>query len=276
MNDLYKDIMEVVNFELDLDEQKKAHKYCKNLRMMAGILTTLIVLLGVFAIYCIHADVRWGFYAFLVFAVLCIVISKTYKRKYAQRVVRLINDCSVNKGLAAHVAMASYVRKGEKGDTILSCIGSVLFYLGKMEECKKIADLLDKYCDTVIGNAYAISLRSMVALYEKDRETLGKCLNEFATIASQSSAQYITMAYDVIKRYPMILEAEENGDYANALELLKLDEKKEPVIKKVSANYRLYKVAKAAGMEAEASEHRSYVLQNGGDTFYKKELETAN
>ena len=68
MNELYRDIMEVVGFELDSEEQQKAHKYCKSLRVMAGVLTILIVLFGVFAIYCIHAGIRWGFYAFLIFA----------------------------------------------------------------------------------------------------------------------------------------------------------------------------------------------------------------
>ena len=29
-------------------------------------------------------------------------------------------------------------------------------------------------------------------------------------------------------------------------------------------------------MEAEAAKHRAYVIEKGGDTFYKKELENVN
>jgi len=38
----------------------------------------------------------------------------------------------------------------------------------------------------------------------------------------------------------------------------------------------LHKIAVAAGMEEEAAKHREYVVENGGDTFYKSELEAFN
>ena len=73
-------------------------------------------------------------------------------------------------------------------------------------------------------------------------------------------------------KYPLIMDAEEKGDYTKATELLQIDEKASELVK-VNINYRLYKVAKVAGLEEEAAKHRAYVLEKGGDTFYKKELE---
>lgn len=113
-------------------------------------------------------------------------------------------------------------------------------------------------------------------MYEKDKETIESCIAEFETLVSQSIEQYVRDAHRMIARYPDILDAEENGDYLKMTELLKTEDAKEFTLKKLTTNYRLYKVAVVAGMEKEALEHRAYVLKNSGDTFYKKELESVN
>ena len=68
------------------------------------------------------------------------------------------------------------------------------------------------------------------------------------------------------------MEIEENGDYAKALEVFEQNEN-DPLLQKVNLNYHLCKIAKKAGLDAEAAKHRAFVLKHGGDTFYKKELE---
>ena len=84
--------------------------------------------------------------------------------------------------------------------------------------------------------------------------------------------KYIINTYNVISKYPTIIEVEEKGDYTKALELFTENEK-DTVLQKVNRNYRLYKIAKSAGLEEEASKHKGFVLENGGDTIYKRELE---
>lgn len=276
MNELSKEVGEILNFELEQAEEARTHKYCKRLRVIGVVLALLVVVAGIFGIYCVYADIHWGFYAFLVFALLSVVLFKVYQAKNIMRLTRLTNDdCCVIKPLTAYVVMLQYSRRAKNYDTVLQCIGSMLFYMGKFEECKAVAGLLEKYSDTSIGKSYRYSLLAMVALLVKDKETIVKCIEGMETLVSQTPEQYVREACRIISKYPEILEAEENGDYAKMTELLETDNAKTFTLKKVSANYRLYKAAVAAGMEAEASEHRSYVLQNGGDTFYKKELEAA-
>lgn len=277
MNELSKEVREIINFELDQAEEARTHKYCKKLRVIGVVLAVLVVVAGIFGIYCIYADIHWGFYAFLVFALLSVVLFKVYQTKNIMRLTRLTNDdCCVIKPLTAYVVMLQYSRRAKNCDTVLQCIGSMLFYIGKFEECKAVAGLLEKYSDTNIAKSYRYSLLAMVALLEKDKDTIKKCIEEMETLVSQSPELYIREAYRVISKYPAMLNAEENGDYAQMTELLKLDDAKSFTLKKVSANYRLYKVATVAGLEEEAAKHREYVIENGGDTFYKKELETAN
>jgi len=274
MKELCKEVREIIDFELDKAEEERTHKYCKNLRITGVVLTVLIAAAGIFGIYCVYADIHWGFYAFLAFAFLSVVFFKTYQVKNISRLTRLTNDdCIVSKALTAYVVMLQYSRRAKNCDTVLQCIGSMLFYMGRFEECKAVAGLLERYSDTNIGKSYRYSLLAMVALLEKDSDTILKCIEEIETLVSLSPELYVREAYRVISKYPEILKAEESGDYIKMAELLESDDAKTFTLKKVSANYRLYKVAAVAGMEAEASEHRAFVIQNGGDTFYKKELE---
>ena len=277
MNELSKEVREIINFELEQTEEARAHKYCKKLRVIGVVLAVLVVVAGIFGIYCVYADIHWGFYAFLVFALISVALFKVYQTKNIMRLTQLTNDdCCVIKPLTAYVVMLQYSRRAKNYDTVLQCIGSMLFYMGKFEECKAVAGLLEKYSDTSIAKSYRYSLLAMVALIEKDRDVINKCIEEMETLVSQSPEMYIREAYRVISKYPAMLDAEENGDYAKMSELLELDDAKTFTLKKVSANYRLYKVATVAGLEEEAAKHRGYVIENGGDTFYKKELEVAN
>lgn len=277
MSKLYKDLTDIIDFEPDKDEEMRTEKYCKNLRRNGDIIVSAVIILGVAAIFCIYAEISWGFYGYIIFAIVSLVLFKRYQRKYNTRVNSLVNDeCNINKALTAYMVMARYyVRKTKKSGILLSCIASTLFYQGKFAEAKKVLDLIRKYCDTPEGNAYRVSLYAMVASREKDKKAVEHYVKELEALMSQANSPYMTTSYSIISRYPLILEAEEKGDYAKALELLATNEK-DSLLKKVNVNYRLYKVAMAAGMEEEASKHRAFVLENGGDTFYKRELEGVN
>ncbi len=276
MGRLYKDLTNIIDYEPDKDEQIKTEKYCKNLRIIADILISAVILLGVAAIFCIYADIKWGFYGYLIFDIVSVLLFKRYQKKYGTRLNTLVNECNINKALTAYMVMAQYYKgKTRKSGPLLSCIASVLFYLGKYEEGKKVLNLIPKYCNTPEGNAYRIALSAMVVARDKDKEAVAQCIKELETLMAQRKTSYMTVSYDIISRYPMIMEAEEKGDYAKAVELLPLDEK-DSRLKRVNVNYRLYKVAMIAGMDAEAAKHREYVLENGGDTVYKRELEVSN
>lgn len=264
----------MIDFKPDKDEEMRAEKYCKNLYRIADIIISAVILLGIAAIFCIYAEIQWGFYGYIAFAIVSLILFKCYQKKYGARVNRMINDeCNINKALTAYMVMARYyTRKTRKSGVLLLNIVGTLCYLGRIEEAKKVLDLIRKYCDTPEGNAYRVSMSAMIASSEKDKEAVAFYVKELETLMSQANSPYMTTSYSVISKYPLIMEAEEKGDYTAATELLQIDEKAS-VLKKVNINYRLYKVAKVAGLEEEAEKHRAYVLEKGGDTFYKKELE---
>ena len=236
---LYKDLAEIIDYEIDQDEEAVCEKHIKNVKMASDIIISAVILLGIAAIFCIYAEIPWGFYGYFAFAIISLILFKRYQK---------------NSG------------------ALLSCIGGALFYLGNFEAAKKVLDLIRKYYDTPEGNAYKVSLYAMIAAYEKDKEEVAYCIKELETLMTQANSPYMTTSYNIISKYPLIMDAEEKGDYTKATELLQIDEKASELVK-VNINYRLYKVAKVAGLEEEAAKHRAYVLEKGGDTFYKKELE---
>ena len=277
MSKLYKDLSDIIDFKPDKDEEALCEHNMKKVKVASDIIISAVILLGIVAIFCIYAKIQWGIYGFIVFSVVSLIFFQCYQRKYGVRVNSLLNDkCDVNKAFTAYMVMARYyVRKTPKVGALLSCIAGTLFYLGNFEEAKKVLDLICKYCDTPEGNAYRVSLYAMIKAQEKDKEAVAFYVKELETLMSQANSPYMTTSYNTISKYHLIMEAGETGDYAKATELLQTDEKAS-VLKRVNINYRLYKVAKVAGMEAEAAKHRAYVIEKGGDTFYKKELENVN
>lgn len=275
MSKLYKELAKIIDFEPDKDEEVRAERYCKSLRVIANILISAVIILGIATIFCIYAEISWAFYGYLIFAILSLILFKCYQRKYGARVNHLANDeCNINKALTAYMVMARYYkRKTKRAGVLLLNISGVLCYLGKIEEAKKVLDLIRKYCDTPEGNAYRVSMYAMIASRDKDKEAVVQYVNELEEIISKAGSPYMITSYNIISKYPLIMEAEEKGDYIKALELLKINEEKDSILKKVNVNYRLYKVAMVAGMEEEAAKHRAFVVENGGDTIYKKEFE---
>ncbi|MBQ7766331.1 MAG: hypothetical protein IJ397_05775 [Lachnospiraceae bacterium] len=276
MSKLYEKLSSIIEYEPDKEEEIKTDKLCNNLRVTANVLRVVINLLGIATICCIFADIIWVFWVFMIFTVTSLVLFARYRKKSVFQITNLLNECEINKALTAYMVLAKY-DKGEikKAASLLTNVAFMLFYLGKRQEAKDVAAVIGKYCDTPDGNGGRISVLAMIAGYEKDLETVKNCISEMEALRAGKKTPYTTMAYEIISQYPLIIDAEERGDYAKALELLPIKEEYS-TLKQVNINYRLHKIAAAAGMEEEATKHREYVVENGGDTFYKSELEDFN
>ncbi len=269
MSKLYEDLTNIIDFELDKDEELYWDKDHKKM----GIIFWVDIVMTAFVVFLIWTKASLGINLAVVFAVLNYIFIRNYQKKRFVPIKKHMNECSMGKVLTGYMYLPKYYKYNTKNSgVLLSNISNALFYLGKTEEAKKVVDLVDKYCDTPEGDGYRASVYTMIAMREKDKEKVKYYVNELEKLLPKTNAPYLTTAYKVVSQYPLLMEAEENGDYAKAKELL---EKKddELMYQKVGINYRLHKVAKAAGMEEEAEKHRAFVLANGGDTYFKKELQ---
>ena len=272
MPKLYDDLINIIDFVPDKDEELKTEKYFKTLEAIGNFYTNFIPLMVLFVLFLYWFGGVGGCLLYVVFLIVCITIYKRYKSSNKARMERIMAGCDLNKMLTEFIVMARFVRGTKGAESLLPSISYVLYYMGKFDEAKKVINLVCKHCNTLVGNAHRLFLYTIIARREMDKESEEQYIRELEKLMTQVNTPVLIKAYENICKYPLIMEAEENGDYSKALELME-EYENENLLAKVSRNYGLYKIAKNAGLEAETSKHRAFVLEHGGDTFYKRELE---
>lgn len=275
MSKLYEDLINIIEYEPDKDVELQVQKWCKTLQRISDINNVLPSMLLLYILFLYWFGGLKGSILYIALLVVCLVLYKSYNKRQKAKINNMMSGCCFNKQLTGNMVIARYARGVRDAKKLLPAIGNSLFYLGKFEEGKRVMDLVKKYCDTPEGNAPRAIYYAMVARTELDKETVKHYIKELEMLMQEVKAPYIAKSYEVVSKYPLTLAAEEKGDYNKALELIKANEN-DPIISRVSVNYRLYKIAKAAGLEAEATKHSTFVLEHGGDTFYRRELEGVN
>lgn len=273
MSKVYQDILSLIDVEIDEEEKARINKYIKKFQMWRVIMyISAFVACGV-AIYGISRGVIWGFLTFVV-PFFIMSKNKALRKSEADRVRFIINEkCDAGKALSAYVCLTGKGKQKGGWEALLYNICATLNYAGRTEDCEKIMTLFDKYCNNKVGMAYKKLLQISNAYQAQDAEKLNKYVEEMnALIADKKVMMVMQVASQRAYKYPALLEAEQKGDYEAVHEMLDPNDEIDPRLKLVTDYYRLYKVAKVAGMEEVAAEHRAFVLENGGDTYYKKEL----
>ena len=277
MGKLYDDVMSVIDFQLDKDTKNAEERFLiKGRKVLYYLFFANIIVLS-FAIFCIIDEFPLGFLIFPIFSLVSVAFLKHRGIKKQKQInVLMYDECNFTKLLTIYLVRIRYHGASQKARHVLLWnTSSSLFYLGRFEEGKRVIDLVKKYCDTPKGKAARLFYYAMVARIGMDKEKVNDCIKELDAVMPNIKTPYIIKTYDTISKYPIGIEAEEKGDYHKAKELIKQDEKQGTLLK-LSANYRLYKVAIAAGMNDKAKEHRAFIIKNGGDTFFKKELINEN
>lgn len=277
MTEIYKELIATIKVDIGEAEKKFVDRYCACLKLWVVVLSAIVSVTTIWAIYGIFQEHPLRFLGYPLFLILFIVCMR-YKAKQLMKIRDSINEeCNPEKGLSYYMSLASKVKKQKKNlwENSLYCIGLSLFYAGRFEDCKKILPFFDKYCKGPKGGLRYTLLCMILAYQQKDVNALtahAKALEELLKTHKEISMQ---IPCEKALKYPALLDLKERGEYEAVHGLLSSysTAQKVPVMTKVINNYCLYHTAKAAGMEKEAAEHKAFVLEYGGTTFYKKELE---
>lgn len=273
MTELYKEAEAIVMFEKDCEEELRTEKFLRFMKATRWIYLAIIILTVLFMIWWTFSQQHLMFVLYFAFVILCIVGIYLYKRKFMKNMFYLqFTACNMKKALTVYLVMLRNSKEIERSDAGLYGIGSVLLCMGEFEKATEIAKLIERYCNTAAAKEYALTIRTTAAFYKKDTEAMQSGIEQLAQMASQNATPFVGRTYSAAASYPQILKLEENSDYAGALELLSKEEYNRETLSKVSSNYRLYRIAKAVGMEQEAARHKEFVLANGGDSFYRKSI----
>lgn len=272
MSKLYYELVNIIDFVPDKEEEQVAEKFLKTSNSIYNYRNSFPVLIFLFVLflYCFGGYI--GCILFVVVLIVFLFLYRCHHKKYQTRMSSLVNKCIFNKALTHFMVFARYVRKPKEVEAILPAIGNTLCNLGRFEEAERVAELMKKYCDTPVVNMHRISLCAAIARYKMDKNGVEQYTRELEMLIPKVNTPYITKLHEAILKYPMYMEVEESCDYARAEELLK-EEPNDSLLKKVSRSYRLCKIAMSAGLDEKAEKHGAFVLENGGDTFYRRELE---
>lgn len=274
MTELYKEAEAIVMFEKDCEEELRTEKFLRFMKATRWIYLAIIILTVLFMIWWTFSQQHLMFVLYFAFVILCIVGIYLYKRKFMKNMFYLqFTACNMKKALTVYLVILRNSKEIEKSDAGLYGIGSVLLCMGEFDKAIEIANLIERYTNTATSKVYALIIRTSAAFYKKETETLESCIEQLGQMAAQNATPFIRPTYNMASEYPEILKFQENLDYAGALELLSKEEYNRETLSKVSSNYRLYRIAKDVGMEQEAARHKEFVLANGGDSFYCKNIE---
>lgn len=275
MSKLYNDLLNIIDFVPDKEEEKATEKYFRRLQDIFNFQNSFPIFILVFVLFLYCFGGYMGCILFVALIVVFVLIYKRHQKRFMTRMDSSVKKCIFSKSLTQFMVMSRYTRRPKEAQAVLPAIGNTLLYLGRFEEARRVAQLMKKYCDTPIGNMHRISLCAAIARYKMDKSGVEECTRELEKLIPQVNTPYITKLYEGILKYPLYMEVEESCDYARAVELLK-EEPNDPLLQKVSRSYRLCKIAMSAGLDDEAAKHRAFVLENGGDTFYRRELEVSS
>ena len=196
------------------------------------------------------------------------------KKKITQELVRyLSNECRPDIGVARYLGAVSRLMKSEiLWSNVQYNFGCALYRLGKIDQSAKCLALMQESCNTATEILLAEHLKSLIALYYKDYDTVITCANDVAVLYPKlKNTENIRKIYNDIQRSASYAQCCKTGDFRQIYSVLQAPNA-QPV-DEVSRFYYLYCAAKELEDIENAKKYREYVRQNAGTTWYGRAVE---
>lgn len=218
----------------------------------------------------IFVPILWAF-----FIITCIY-SKRRKKFINELTCKVQKECSPDEGLTRYCYYLQKIRKKKINlSGIYFYVGMALVRSGQNNAAGKIIKLIDLNCKDKNSIFFRECIRSLVAEYYMDAESLHDC----ATTVQKLKIR-IKKGSMVEKEYNRLLLNDnfafefENGKYEELRKELTARFNEEKILlDKVSIAYKIYLLAKKTEDTDKAEECRRYILENGGTTWYRKAVE---
>lgn len=273
----YKDLINAVDIEILEEDKLHAKKKVRVLLTFAisGTVVAAAAITCAMAMLFMESMRVWtrSLAAVLIFL---LIVDYTYAIKDAIKTMKILNqDCNPQKMLSRYVAQLAYLRKSSAWGRAFHQICAALSYERRYDDMKKILLLFPKYCtddDSCFQYEY---LWAKITYYEKNEEAMQMHCNYLREyVRTRGLKKKFRVIYEDAMQCPVLSQIEKEKDYARGYEIFcAWNEKSRSMLQKVMANYKMYQMAKGMGDEVKAEEHRRFVLEHGGTTSMKRELE---
>ncbi len=263
----------------DKAEEEDTRRYIKTLRIWE-LAVLLVLAVSIFTLIKPEFVIPKGD---IILPVLVAVVIIGYifflqkRRKYISTI--LLQDCNVEKMLGVQrISILKFRNKRERARNFYTMIKTLIMG-GYTDLAQKFIDKMAEYAEPHLSRIYGAILKMEVYLKLEDFRAMGREMTEMKRINKEER-----ITPDILQIYrsgAVIYELASKWDMEEYEALLKMLEKVATApevtnLARVRASYYAYRVAQKMGDKEKEQTYKNYVIENGGTTFYKKELASAN
>ena len=263
----------------DEEAEKETTKYIKILRIWeVAILVVFIV--SILALIKPELKIPKGD---IIVPVLVAVVLIGYffflqkRRKYISTI--LLQDCNVERMLGVQrISLLKFRGKRDRARNFYTMIKTLIMG-GYTDLAEKYIDKMAEYGEPHLVRIYGAILKMELYLKLEDFRAMGREMTEMKRINKEER-----ITPDIIQIYrsgAVIYELANKWDMQDYEVLLKMLEKVANAsevtnLARVCSSYYAYRTAQKMGDKEKERTYKDYVIKNGGTTFYKKELVSAD
>ena len=263
----------------DKAEEEDTKRYIKILKIWALILWVVFAF-SMFTLFKPEYSIPKGdiILPLIVIVVLCgYLLFLQKRRKYISTI--LLRDCNVERMLGVQrISLLKFRSKRDRARNFYTMIKTLIMG-GYTDLAEKYIDKMAEYGEPHLVRIYGAILKMELYLKREDFRAMGRQISEMKRINKEER-----ITPDILQVYrsgAVIFELASKWDMEEYDVLLKMLEKVANAtevsnLARVRSSYYAYRTAQKMGDKEKEQTYKDYVIKNGGTTFYKKELVSAD
>ena len=185
----------------------------------------------------------------------------------------LFEQCNAQRAVDLRVLFSEKTNNEKRWARCYYGVADALFYAGRFDEARAVARILEKYGTTEVAQFYTETIYCKLCCHAGDldgMETHAGKLNRVQDAAPDAEARQLLAENLILVR---LLRLECEGAHREAYDAFAKYQSPHPCkLSEVERNYHQARMANLLGMRQEAQQHRHFVMEWGGTTYYKREF----
>lgn len=198
------------------------------------------------------------------------------KKRFIKKTREILQEqCDPEHMISWCGALTAYAKREKGWGEHYYNVGCALYYVGRIEDAKKIVLLMDKYLMTERDLFLRRLLSAHIDYFEKNQEELQRDCEILTSLSKKITLnKMMTFFLNASLSQFRFLNLEQQGRYDELYAAYQVSYSYyNSMLVEVMKNYYMYQAARHTGKNELAESHRQFVLKNGGTLWYKAALE---
>lgn len=266
----FDDLVSAITIYVCPDDKKEMNRYVYKAKALKVILIFILLLYIVSTILNFHIVAGVAGVFSVVGMIRYIKLRKTTSKRVKSTI---LVECNAERMLSVTTALIEYTSTDKAWGTHFYNIGSALYYAGRFNDVEKVIELMKRYRQSPLDHIKMTLLNCRLNYYYKNEIILQEYCDDLRKQSKQlKHHRLLSEFFEEAMQYPILLQLEHQGSYELIYEMYRLG-KSSSMLAMVKRNYYMHQAAMGMGNYESAEVHRDFVLANGGDFWYKKNLQ---